>query len=166
MTKLKSGFEIASKILILSAFVIVVAVIVEQKYFSSATRGGGPSVGAKISIPSEYFHPGQRSVILVLQTTCPYCHASMPFYKGLLDRSRGKDINYVAFFPQAKELAAEQLDKYGIKGVTVDQTDIWSFRISGTPALLITNDEGVIEHSWVGKLTPDQELEVVKALNL
>lgn len=152
--------------LILSAFLIVVGFVTEQTFLGKPILNNGPTIGEKVPLSSEYFQSTQKSVILVLQTTCSFCNASMPFYKRLVDRSKGKDINYVAVFPESTEEGSSHLSKYGIIGMIVSQAEIETLRVSGTPTLIITNDQGIIEKVWIGRLSPQQELEVFDGLNL
>jgi thiol-disulfide isomerase/thioredoxin len=166
MDKVRSKFELGARILILSVFVIVVGLLVKQKFFNTAAQPPEPTVGRQVALSGDYFRSDQRSVILVLQTTCGFCNASMPFYKRLMDLSREKNINYIAVFPQTVEEGTRHLNKYGVAGLRVVQSGLDKFEASGTPTLIITDDKGVIERVWVGKLTPDKESEVVDTLKL
>lgn len=167
MDKVTSKFEMGARILILSVFVVVVVLLVKQKFFNTAAKPPEPTVGRQVAaLSGDYFRGDRRSVVLVLQTTCGFCNASMPFYKRLMELSREKNINYIAVFPQTVEEGTRHLSKYGVAGLTVVQSDIDKFEASGTPTLIITNDKGVIERVWVGKLTPDKESEVVDTLEL
>jgi thiol-disulfide isomerase/thioredoxin len=166
MDKVRSKFEFGARILILAIFVVVVGLLVKQKFFNTAAKPPEPTVGRQVALSGDYFRGDQRSVVLVLQTTCGFCNASMPFYKRLIELSREKNINYIAVFPQTVEEGTQHLSKYGVAGLKVVQSDIDKFEASGTPTLIITNDKGVIERVWVGKLTPDKESEVVDTLKL
>lgn len=166
MNKVKPKFELVARIVILSVFVIVVGIVAKQRYFNSAAQPPEPTVGRQVALSGDYFRSDQRSVILVLQTTCGFCNASMPFYKRLTELSREKNINYIAVFPQTVEEGTRHLSKYGVTDLTVVQSGMDKLETGGTPTLIITNDKGVIERVWVGKLTPEKESEVVDTLKL
>lgn len=167
MKYLKPTFESIINTLILFAFVVLVTFVVKQEFFAKKVPSfDTTTISDKVPLASEYLKNNQKSVILVLQTTCHFCNGSMSFYKRLIDLSKGKDIHYLAVFPEPVEESTRHLNKYGIIGMTVNQAEIDEFHASGTPTLIIANDKGVIERAWVGKLTPKQELEVFERLNL
>ena len=46
----------------------------------------------------------------------------------------------------------------------VRQVPLNTLGVRGTPTLLLVNDAGVVTDVWVGKLEPDQQTQVLAAL--
>jgi thioredoxin-related protein len=120
-----------------------------------------PTIGKQVSLPDENWSAQSKTVVLALQTTCRFCHESAPFYKRLIESAKGKNIKFVAVFPQAIEESTAYLNKLGLTGLEAKQAPISQLEASGTPTLILTNERGEVISYWVGKLTPDKEIEVV-----
>jgi hypothetical protein len=59
---------------------------------------------------------------------------------------------------------AKYLADLGIAVDDVRQARLTSLGIRGTPTLLLVNKDGVVRSSWVGRLRPEKELEVMARL--
>lgn len=68
------------------------------------------------------------------------------------------------FFNSVEESAAH-LSVLGLDGIEVRRSPLDVIQVSGTPTLILTNEEGEVRDFWVGKLTPDKEMEVINKLN-
>lgn len=154
MINIKSKVEFTINLLILSEFVILTTFAVKQVFFSQTTQRLEPTIGKKVTLANDVL-ANTKSLILVLQTGCHFCNESLPFYKKLIDQSRGQ-VNFIAIFPQPVEEGKTHLEKNGIVGLKVIQTPIREMDVNGTPTLILTNSEGIIEKYWTGKLTPSQ----------
>lgn len=99
-------------------------------------------------------------MILALQTSCHFCDESAPFYKHLIEKAKGKNIKLVAVLPSDIEESKKHLNKLGLTNIDVKQASLEV----GTPTLFLVDDKGRIINSWVGKLPPNKETEVVNTL--
>jgi thioredoxin-related protein len=107
----------------------------------------------------------KKSLVLYLSTKCRYCTESAPFYKRLIDENKSKGIKVVAILPQSVEESREYLEQNGVKIDEIKQSSsLQSIGVRSTPTLLLTNESGVVTDSWVGKLRPDREEQVIGKL--
>jgi len=160
--------------LIANITIIVVAVllagVVAERYFFRAKASGRPRVvqpviGSKVDVPEIRWAGHPKTLILALQRGCRFCSESAPFYKRIAESVRGKNVQLIAAFPTGVEESRAHLRELGLTGLEVRQLSLESLQTSGTPTLILTNDKGVITNYWLGKLTPDQESEVLEKLN-
>jgi hypothetical protein len=103
-----------------------------------------------------------RTLVLAISTTCHFCKDSVPFYRKL--GAAGRDVKMVAVLPQSVTEAQQYLSSEGVHVDEVRQTPLNTLGVRGTPTLLLVNDVGVVTNVWVGKLQPDQETQVLTAL--
>ena len=104
----------------------------------------------------------EQTLVLALSNTCHFCSESAPFYKRVA-LNKGK-VRLIAIFPQSIEQGQAYLKQLGVAVDEVKQFRLDTMGVQGTPTLFLINSSGVITEKWVGKLPPDQELMVLKAL--
>jgi len=103
-----------------------------------------------------------RTLVLAISTTCHYCNESVPFFRTL--GTAGKDVKMLAVLPQPVTEARQYLSNAGVRVDDVRQVPLNTLGVRGTPTLLLVNDAGVVTDVWVGKLEPDQQTQVLAAL--
>lgn len=170
MSKLNQKVELAANFLIIIAAVLLCAAIVQKYFFDKSTAANQPArvqptVGKQVNLPDENWSAHRKTIVLALQTTCRFCHESAPFYKRLIESAKGKNIKFVAVFPQTVEESQAHLNQLGLTGLEIKQLSISRLDASGTPTLILTNEKGEVTNYWVGKLSPDKETEVINKLN-
>ncbi len=107
----------------------------------------------------------EKTLVMALSTTCHFCAESTPFYQKLVGQKTGRsDVRLVAVMPQPVEDARHYLTEHAISVDEVRQASLNSIKVRGTPTLLLVDNGGVVVRSWVGKLPPDKEKEVVDAV--
>jgi hypothetical protein len=89
-------------------------------------------------------------------------HRECSFYKKIA--SNKGSARLVAIFPQSVEEGRAYLTRLDIDVDEVRQFRLESIGVEGTPTLLLINSSGVVTERWVGRLMPDQELVVLRAL--
>ncbi len=169
MLKFSQKIEVAANVLIVVVAMLIVGVLIE-KYFIAAPGQNQqaritPTVGKLVNLPGEEFTAREKTIVLALQTTCQFCNESVPFYKRLIEEVKGKNINIIAVFPQSVEEGSAHLSQLGMVGMEVKQAPVSVLETSGTPTLIITDQEGRVINYWVGKLTSDKEMEVIQEIN-
>ncbi len=125
-----------------------------------------PVVGEKMNLSDVNLSGQTKTLILALQTTCHFCNESAPFYKRIVESVQNKNIKLIAVFPTGVEEGKAHLTELGLTNMEVKQSPLNEIQVSGTPTLILTNDKGEITDSWVGKLSPEKETEVLNKLNL
>jgi hypothetical protein len=120
-------------------------------------------VGKAISLPDTDWKKSDQTLVLALSTTCHFCSESAPFYKEVIQKRKG-NTRLIAVLPQSVEAGRKYLADLGITVDDVRQAPPSSLGVRGTPTLLLVNKDGVVTSSWVGKLQPEKELEVMARL--
>ncbi len=132
------------------------------------THGGEEAglLGQTLAPPPGYsWNSYPKTLVLALRRSCPYCKASLPFYKQLGDlENSGVLHSHLLVVMRSDESAGRSFLKTGdveVQGIFgIDFDDL---KVPGTPTLLLLNSSGVIEHAWVGQLTPRMEKDVISA---
>jgi thioredoxin-related protein len=70
----------------------------------------------------------------------------------------------IALMPQSIEESRRYLDKLGIEVSDVRQLQTGALGVTGTPTLILVNNEGAVVNSWVGRLPAEKEVEVLSSL--
>jgi hypothetical protein len=169
MNKLTQKVELTANILVITVAVLLAGVI-GQRYFSRPAKAPDqpaqlhPIVGAKINLPDTDWSRKPKTLILGLKKDCHFCSESAAFYKRLQEIAQNKNLTLVAVLPGKQEESRAYLDGLGIANLDVKQWPLKSLQISGTPTLILTNDKGEVTDYWIGRLSPEKELEVVNKL--
>lgn len=148
---------------ILLSVVLVKVFLLPQS--SAPLRLPGPLVGMNIkaSIPDIDWAKNDRTLVLALSTHCHFCTESAPFFRRLTDET-GRQVKIVAVLPQSAGEAQTYLTGEGVHINDVKQAPLSSIGITGTPTLLLVDKSGIVTDVWVGKLQPEQEAQVLSAL--
>jgi hypothetical protein len=170
--------EVLANIAVVVTSVVLCSVLVRKYFFSttkqqapvetvqpespapSASRRPSIQAGTKISLPGFDWSKSTRTVVLALSTTCHFCSESAPFYQKL-QRQKPDDVRVVAVLPQPIEDSRNYLNKLGVRVTDVVQSSLSSVGVSGTPTLLLVDNEGSVTGSWVGKLSESEAARVL-----
>lgn len=167
MSKISQKLEVAANVLIIVVALILGGVLVKKYFFTeTAPERKVPVVGQKVADTGIDLAANQKNVLLVLQKGCKFCTESAAFYKNLIEQTKDKNIKVVAVLPQSKEEAEQYMKELGISGIEVRQSKLDPLNVSGTPTIIVTDNQGVISDAWMGKLPPDKESEVIKKLTM
>jgi len=159
--------EISANILIV-AVALLFGYVLFQKAFLNNSQTKAPSfeltAGTKIALQDVDFQANGKTLLLALQKGCTYCSASMPFYKTLMEKAPEKGVKFVGVLPDAHEEALGYLKEHGVILPEIRQAELDSVNVRGTPTLILIDQNGDVLHSWVGKLSPERESEVISQL--
>ncbi|MEJ7863227.1 MAG: hypothetical protein WKF90_16480 [Pyrinomonadaceae bacterium] len=170
MSKFYQKVELVANILIIVLAVAIGGILIQKYFFLSAAPSVNqqarlqPTIGTKMTAPDVDWSQQPKTLVLALQASCHFCNESAPFYKRVIEAVGDKNIKLVAVFPASVEESALHLKKLGLTSMEVRESSLGSLQVSGTPTLILTNDKGEITDYWVGKLTPDKEMEVLSQL--
>ena len=131
---------------------------------ANAPKASALQPGTKISLPGIDWSKNSRTVVLALSTTCRFCSESGPFYQKLEQQKPGT-VGLVAVLPQSVEDSRDYLNKLGVKTATLIQGSLSSIGVSGTPTLLLVDQNGSLIASWVGKLPDNEALNVMSQIS-
>jgi hypothetical protein len=123
--------------------------------------------GTRIRVEGVAWRGAQKNIVLVASTNCHFCKESAPFYTLLSGSAAANGYRFVLLLREPIEDSKPFVRELGLgSSVEFRRTDPVSIGVRMTPTLLVLSSNGVVERSWVGKLTPKQEVEVYSALKL
>jgi hypothetical protein len=124
-------------------------------------------VGTKIAVPGgDWGKSGTNNVVLAISEKCPYCVASLPFYRKLAAEEHAGRLKLLLTVVVAGP-AAETRAWLAREGVAPDQVldmPLVTIGVHRTPTLLVVDNEGTVTKSYSGKLDGSREVEVLQYL--
>ena len=170
--------EVLANVAVLITSVVLSSVLVKKYFFSptkqeasveavqskspasGASRRPSIQTGTKISLPGIDWSKSTLTVVLALSTTCHFCSESAPFYQNL-QQQKPNDVRVVAVLPQPIEDSRNYLNTLGVSVSDVVQSSLGEVGVSGTPTLLLIDNQGSVTDSWVGKLSESEAAQVI-----
>lgn len=104
----------------------------------------------------------RHTLVLAISTICHYCQDSVPFYRTL--GAKATNVKLVAVLPQPVSEGQKYLAENGVRIDEIRQIRLNDLGVLATPTLLLVDDAGLVTQVWVGRLQPEQETEVLAAL--
>ena len=118
--------------------------------------------GTKLSVPGVEWNKNERTLLLVLSTTCHFCTESAPFYQRLAqEKAKKGGVGLVAVMPQSVDESQKYLNGLGVSVDDIRQASLDTVQVRGTPTLIVADRTGTVVESWVGKLPAEKEGEVL-----
>ncbi len=149
--------------------VIVVALavgyVVLGRYVAAYRTPRSVAAGDRLAkIPGLDWNQHQHTLVLVLNTGCHFCEQSVPFYQRLADMQTtgGDDLEIVAVFPNDGEMVRQFMTKDNLRIRSLAAVPLEKLRVSPTPTLILVDNKGRVERSWIGLLSPPEELDLIK----
>ncbi len=147
-----------ANVAIIVAVVVFLALVVKGDFAwhrvpQAAQAPAQNLVGTTVSLPGVQLPKDRGSLLLVVSTQCHFCKDSMPFYKELTAKSRGR-LNVVAVLPQPQAEAQKFLHDAGVEANQVVTATPDALGVRGTPTVLLVDGNGKVKQAWVGRLDP------------
>ena len=164
--KFTRTIELTTNIAIITV-AILLGIVLVKNYLLSGPKpdpSAPPTVptGTKISLPDVNWGAQKRTLLMALSDTCRFCTESADFYKKLAqERAKHGDVRIIAVLPQDLSAGQAYLNKLGVSVDEVKQSPLDAVGVKATPTLIVVDDKGVVTASWVGKLPPEKEAEVM-----
>jgi AhpC/TSA family. len=146
---------------------IVVAAIIfctlfAKRYFLNDVRPS-PGVGTKIVMEGVDWSSKQETVLLVLDKDCHLCTTSAPLYQKLVRvADANHELQLIAVTPDDTSDGKTYLESIGVSISNVKQSALRDLNVPGTPTVLAVDKDGRITESWVGMLTSEQEINLLR----
>jgi rhodanese-related sulfurtransferase len=140
--------------------------ILKHKFFPSqdAGRVKGLKHGERITLPDVDW-TNAKTLLLAIAPGCDFCATSAPFYRVLSKEvAQNSRLRLIALLPESAGPDGGFLDSISIPRDRVRMVSLKSLGIEGTPTLILVDANGIATKSWVGKLNPEQEAEVLDSL--
>jgi thioredoxin-related protein len=161
--------ELVANVAIIAVSCLLATVLVKNYLFTKpalnqSTRPTASQNPANLSVSSLDINWKQdkQTLILAVSSSCHFCSASAPFYKRLFENRKGTRL--IAVFPQPVNEGQDYLKQLGVAVDEVRNSDFVAMGVQGTPTLLLVDSAGVLKNSWVGKLSSEQEIDVLNAV--
>jgi len=169
---LSRSVEVCANIAIIIVAIAIISVLYRSYRFPSTTissteekKPTGPVKGTKLDVRGVDWSQSKSTLVLALQKGCHFCTESAPFYQQLMQQvSRQHELRVLAVFPQSPDDARAYLEGLNVHVGEIKQAGLGGIRVNGTPTLILVDQQGIIQQSWVGRLSPDREAEVLRFL--
>ena len=88
------------------------------------------------------------------------------FLQRLLETARNarQPIQIIGVFPNGSSEVKKFLIESGLQLEVQASVNLRDLNIGGTPSLVLLNQKGDITDFWLGKLSPEQELQVLTSI--
>jgi thioredoxin-related protein len=110
------------------------------------------------------FRNAKQTLILFERSTCHFCNESLGFYSRLTSLAHGKGTRIVALTSEDTRINRSFLEAHGVTIDSVVALKDDKLKVFGTPTLILVGNDGTVLSSWVGKLAPEKESEVIGKL--
>ena len=123
--------------------------------------------GERVDFPEAEFGSSDRTLLVVVRSSCPACTTSLPFYRKVTDTlsSNKAPVRLVAVVLDPLEAGTRYLSDNGIfPHAVIRMSAAAGNRIRLTPTILLVDREGSLIGNWVGILSREQEREVLEKL--
>lgn len=106
-----------------------------------------------------------KTLVIAIREGCPYCDASMPFYRQLGEQERSNMLraHVLVVMPNSASSGSSFLSRDNIGVQAIFGQRLGALKVLGTPTVLLVDSSGRIEREWMGQLTPSGEKEVLNA---
>lgn len=163
--------EFITNVAIVVAAVLIGGVLVKRYFLTTSdlveNRNNKPPIlaGTRISLAGVDWGTNGATLLLVVSSGCHFCSESAPFYRRLLQEVEGSTVRLVAVLPQQIGEGKAYLNSLSVPIDEVRQAPLSSLGVSGTPTLILVDSTGVVTESWLGRLPPEKESEVLNRLH-
>jgi hypothetical protein len=119
--------------------------------------------GKPMKLPGVPFRQARVSVVLQLSPTCPYCKASMGFYRRLSERHSKSVVPIIVAFSGSLKPMRDQLAENGVAVQTLVNVESL-FGLYATPSLYLVDSAGTVTKRYVGLLDATTEEQVLSLI--
>jgi peroxiredoxin len=169
MNKMNKRINLAVNVAII-AVVVLIGLVAAKNYLPSLRASNKNhdyrvAAGSNVSLPGVDWQKNGQTLLLILDTKCPHCTASAPFYRQLARAAaQNRGVQVVAVLPQDIQESKQYLSDLNVPIDQVRQSGFDVLGVQGTPTLILVNQNGRVEQSWAGKLPSEAETEVLKRM--
>jgi thiol-disulfide isomerase/thioredoxin len=168
VTNIAKRIELLANVAIIVVALLLGGVLVKRYLLPQAQSPPAQAQiqpGTKLSVPGVEWGKSERTLLMVLSTSCHFCTESAPFYRRLAqEKARNGKVSLVAVLPQSASDSQKYLNDLGVTVDDTRQAALADVQVRATPTLILADQTGSVVESWVGKLPDKQEGEVLKRL--
>ena len=147
--------------------VILIGVVFARNYLRPARSVpvNADFRNTKVNLPGIDWAQNEQTLLLVLDEKCRFCTESAPFYRRLTQTtSTNSNVRLVAVLPQDVAAGRQYLLRLQVPIEEVKQSSLDAIGVRGTPTLILVNGKGEVIEAWAGKLSTEEETEVLNRI--
>lgn len=137
-----------------------------SKRQTHASEEGGPVGQTLAPLPGYSWSSYPKTLVIAIRIGCPYCDASLPFYKqlGEQEKSNMMRAHVLVVMPNDASSGSRFLRRGDVEVRGIFGQELDALKVPGTPTVLLLDSSGHIERQWIGQLTPMGEKDVMNAV--
>lgn len=115
----------------------------------------------------------RQHLLLFFSPNCPYCQQQVPLWREMLNTVDGNRFDIVGVLSdrEDKQAVADHANSAGyfntktpLPLVFFDSDSLANYKLTATPTTLLIDENGKVEHAWIGKWDENSAKEVAAAL--
>jgi thioredoxin-related protein len=164
---IKTKLEQIANVTVILLALVIGSLLVKDRFPSAGPPVNEVKVGEKLThLDGWEWSAHDRTLVMVLRKGCHFCEDSAPFYQRLIAHQKqyGSDTSIVAVFPDSAYAVKDVVQSEGLEVQALAGVPLEDLKVSGTPSVLLVDRSGTVVNTWVGMLSPRQELEVLNAM--
>jgi len=112
-----------------------------------------------LDVPGANWAQNKKTLVFFLMKDCVYCKTSAPLYRDLISEGAKRQVQMLAILPNPLAEGREYVRELNLQIADVRSGPLTSYKISGTPTVLLVNDKGIVQSAWFGA-APEREKEM------
>jgi len=168
MNNLTKRIELLANVAIIVVAVLIGGVMAKRYLLPQAQSPQAQSLiqpGTKLSVPGIEWDKNNRTLLLILSTSCHFCTESSPFYQRLArEKAEKGGLSLIALLPQSVGESQKYLNDLGVSVDDIKQVSPDAVQARATPTLIMADRTGTVVESWVGKIPAEREVEVLNRI--
>lgn len=165
--KPKQVLEIVVNVCLIAVSIAILVFVVVTLRDRFHSNDNSLAVGQKISLRGiTQPVPNSRLLLVALQTECRFCKEEMPFYRELATRAAKSHARVAFVFAEPVTEARAFLRANNVDSPEVYRSDFRDIHVSGTPTLILIDENSKVVSDWVGKLPDDRHAEVFNRIGI
>jgi thioredoxin-related protein len=163
---LKAKIEMVANVVVILLAVAIGFVFLKDRFANPDPEPNEVKAGDRLmSLEGWDWSAHDRTLLLVLRKGCHFCEDSAPFYQRIVAKQQQDRSNtaIVAALPDAADAAKEVVKSERLEVQALAGVPLGRLKVSATPTLLLVDNSGAVLNTWVGLLSPQEELEVMRA---
>jgi len=121
----------------------------------------------------DYKKDGRERLLLFFSPNCPYCQQQSPLWRDVLDKIDSNRFTVVGIVSdrEDKRLVSAYAEGVGyfktktpLPLVVFDSESLGTYKLTATPTTLLIDEDGRVEHAWIGRWDETKAREVAAAL--
>ncbi|HKV37855.1 MAG TPA: rhodanese-like domain-containing protein [Blastocatellia bacterium] len=171
--KSSSRIELVGNVAIVIVAVLLI-VIMARHYFNpvprvSSTRpSNNIQIGARFPLANVDWRHNGETLVAAMSEDCGSCRESLPFYRRLSGAlsAQGKNVHLVALFSDLSRDSDKYLKDMSVGVDAIALAPLGKLGISFLPAIYLVDGDGLVQGSWIGRLSDEGEAKLLARVGL